>query len=178
MPADPDFWQVVLRIVARRARSKPHRYALCGANHRLETRMITRRRASTGLDKNREKRRIPMARWAKSGPSGDHRNSHHPRNPATAGPSRAEKSPEHVRALVFWWRRAGSNRRPIDCEPIALPTELRPHEPAQILRVTMVSVNCTGEFAQTKRACAMASPFLLSGDVTSSSWSWRQQPWP
>ena len=26
-----------------------------------------------------------------------------------------------------WWRRAGSNRRPIDCEPIALPTELRPH---------------------------------------------------
>ena len=27
---------------------------------------------------------------------------------------------------VFWWRRAESNRRPIDCEPIALPTELRP----------------------------------------------------
>ena len=99
VPADPDFWQVVLRVVARRARSKPHRYALWGANHRPETRMITRRRASTGLDKNREKRRIPMARWAKSGPSSDHRNSHRPRNPATAGPSRAEKSPEHVRAL-------------------------------------------------------------------------------
>ena len=28
---------------------------------------------------------------------------------------------------TIWWRRAGSNRRPIDCEPIALPTELRPH---------------------------------------------------
>ena len=26
-----------------------------------------------------------------------------------------------------WWTRRGSNPRPIDCEPIALPTELQPH---------------------------------------------------
>jgi len=36
-------------------------------------------------------------------PLGSEKNPHHPRNPATAGPSRAEKSPEHVRALEWWW---------------------------------------------------------------------------
>ena len=54
--ADPDFWQVVLRVVARSSRSKPHRYALCGANRCPETRMATGGRRYTGQDKNREKR--------------------------------------------------------------------------------------------------------------------------
>ena len=29
--------------------------------------------------------------------------------------------------VYCWWRRRGSNPRPSDCEPDALPAELRPH---------------------------------------------------
>ena len=61
-------------------------------------------RQSPLASENREKRGIRVAGRAKSAPVSDHRNSHRPRNPATTGPSRAEKSPEQVRALVFWWR--------------------------------------------------------------------------
>lgn len=72
-----------------RARSKPERYAFLGANHRPETCMVTGYRALTGLDKNREKRGIRVAGGAKLGSTGDHRISHRPRNPATAGVLRA-----------------------------------------------------------------------------------------
>lgn len=32
-----------------------------------------------------------------------------------------------------WWRRGGSNSRPSDCEPDALPAELRPHRAADYI---------------------------------------------
>jgi hypothetical protein len=51
-----------------------------------------------------------------------------------------EKGLHRCKPCFHWWRRAGSNRRPIDCEPIALPTELRPRC-AEILRGRIGRVN-------------------------------------
>jgi polar amino acid transport system substrate-binding protein len=36
---------------------------------------------------------------------------------------------EAQKCLMSWWRQAGSNRRPSDCEPDALPAELCPQKP-------------------------------------------------
>ena len=45
-------------------------------------------------------------------------------------PGAPRKSPEQVRALEWWWRQGGSNSRPSDCEPDALPAELCPQTAA------------------------------------------------
>ena len=36
----------------------------------------------------------------------------------------------------YWWRRGGSNPWPLECEPSALPSELRPHEPVTSISIT------------------------------------------
>ena len=38
------------------------------------------------------------------------------------------------KCLIPWWRQAGSNRRPSDCEPDALPAELCPQVPSHSMR--------------------------------------------
>ena len=44
------------------------------------------------------------------------------------------KKPSSKTAFLWWsWR--GSNPRPIDCEPIALPTELQPHYAAWFIEL-------------------------------------------
>ena len=39
------------------------------------------------------------------------------------------------RTVFLWWSWRGSNPRPIDCEPIALPTELQPHYAAWFIEL-------------------------------------------